>query len=82
MTEAVITIIEADGSRTALHAPKGKTLHAVLTEAGYAVEAPCGGNGTCGKLSLIHIFLPNLYFAQKGGVIFGQVLQCKKCKRR
>lgn len=77
MTEAVITIIEADGSRTALHAPKGKTLHAVLTEAGYAVEAPCGGNGTCGKCEVAAEGALSAATPEEQGLPSGRRLACR-----
>lgn len=38
---------------TVLTAPGGETLLSVLRQAGLAPEAPCGGNGTCGKCKVL-----------------------------
>ena len=43
-----IRIQNGEGERL-LSAPAGVSLLALLRENGYAVTAPCGGNGKCGK---------------------------------
>ena len=42
-------LVEFNSSIWNLHAQPGQTLLDVLRQAGLAVSAPCGGNGTCGK---------------------------------
>ena len=44
-----ITLVDAQGATRDLDVLPGESLLQVLQRAGAAVEAPCGGNGTCGK---------------------------------
>lgn len=52
---STLTILE-NGKKTDLSFTKGENLLAFLRTHGYFVDAPCGGNGTCGKCNvLLHI---------------------------
>ena len=49
MNEAIVTIHTPEGEPILCRTPVGQTLMAVLAAQGLAVDAPCGGNGRCGK---------------------------------
>lgn len=49
---STLTILE-NGKKTDLSFAKGENLLAFLRTHGYFVDAPCGGNGTCGKCRVL-----------------------------
>ena len=49
---STLTILE-NGKKTDLSFAKGENLLAFLRTHGYFVDAPCGGNGTCGKCKVL-----------------------------
>ena len=46
--KTLIKVVD-DNRTTTLICSTGKTLYEVLLENGYFINAPCGGNGRCGK---------------------------------
>ena len=50
--DAVVAVLTAQGTCRTEPCQTGETLAAVLRRAGFPLEAPCGGSGTCGKCAV------------------------------